>query len=86
MKIEEIQLKEFARNYTGYLPQMVCISTIYKPELSIYTQLKRIPPKISAFFDRSKIAKVYKSNHAPDPRDNYYLILSTDDTIFMIEY
>jgi len=87
MEIEEIMFEKFACNYVGYIPQTVSKSLFNESDLiSIFRQLKRIPPKISAFFDRSKISKVFKSDHAKKDLDNYYLILATDGTIFHIDY
>ena len=87
MQIHEIFKHKISGNYQGY--ELQRISEVIQPfeiDDKNFRRLKRIPPKISHFLDRSKINKVYKSDYRKDKRDNYYLILSTDGTIFMAEY
>ena len=85
MKINEI-LREKPLKHNGYMPVHISVSRFKKDELVWFKQLKTIPRKISAYFIRDKIVKVVKSQHAIDRLNNYYLILATDDTIFMVNY
>ena len=87
MIAEDILLKHPGR-HTGYMPQVVSISTLTEVDIKSdgYPRLKSIPGKISAYFDRKLIKKAWKSDHARKREDNFYLLLTTDNTIFLIEY
>ena len=86
MTVQEILRKQAGRR-VGYSPQSVGPSSWSVRELeTMFRRLKSIPGKITAYFERSKIAAVFKSNHAKDPRDNYYLILAVDGTVFHVDY
>lgn len=86
MEIKDILKKELKGNYEGY-----CISSISKSLLTIdnikgtFKKLKRIPKKISYFLHREKIKEAYKTDFNNIDLD-YYLIISTDGTIFHIDY
>jgi hypothetical protein len=86
MKLDDLLLTNQPCGYVGYVPSSICDTSWSLPDLSIFRQLKRIPPKISAFFDRSKIKAVFKSDCMADKLDDYYLIQTTDDTIFHVDY
>jgi len=86
MKIAEILKHECTGNYQGYLPASISHSNFTHKDLGMYRKLKRIPAKISYFFHRDKIESVYKSDCFSNPLDEYYLILSKDNTIFDISY
>ena len=85
MKTKEI-MREVCGKHTGYMPIDISKSTFTVKDLSIFRKLKRIPEKITAYFNRAKIKAVYKSDHMKDQRENYYLIHAADDTIFHITY
>jgi len=81
-------LKKRIGNYIGYQVQHIAVSSLfYKDIVDLgYKLLERVPNKVSAFCRREKIDKVYKSDCMRDPLDNYYLVVATDDTIFILEY
>ena len=85
MKIEEI-LKPKIHLYCGYQLQSISYTKWSQAELKMFSQLKRIPPKITAFLRRAQISKVFKSTHAQKDIDNYYLVLAVDGTIFHCSY
>ena len=86
MTVEDILRRKCGR-HVGYMPQSVG-PTSWRPEEleSMFRRLKSVPSKISAYFERSRISAVFKSNHMRSPIDNYYLILATDGTVFHVEY
>lgn len=84
MTIQDIMRKNPA-NHNGYMPQGISESRLKEKDLSIYKHLQKIPAKITAYFHRDKIKAVFKSDCFGGP-DDYYLILSTDNTIFHIDY
>lgn len=73
----------------GYLPQRVAqFKTTFREvqrELR-YQQLRVIPSKICAYFDRSKLVAAFKSTCFSKPEDNYYLLQTIDGTWFIVEY
>ena len=85
MKINEI-LREKPLKNNGCTPIYISVSRFKKNELFWFKQFKTVPRKISAYFDRDKIVKVFKDRHPTDRLNNYYLILTTDDTIFKVNY
>ena len=85
MKTKEI-MREVCGKHTGYMPIDISTSKFTVKDLSIFRKLKRIPEKITAYFDRAKIKAVYKSDYMKDQLDNYYLIRTIDDTMFIVEY
>lgn len=84
MTSDEILRKE-PSNYTGNVPQRF-VSMTESPENnfehlnSAFQILHKIPPKITAFFHRTKIKSVFKVD-----KRTYY-ILAVDDTVFAINY
>jgi len=86
MKIKDILKQQLNGDYSGYVLQSIGVSKHNIKDLELYNRLKRIPPKVSYFLDRTKIDKVYKSNCYKSPLDEYYLVLSNDKTIFILEY
>ena len=82
MKLSEL-IRKNPDNRIGYLPQLVS-ETAYGTD--VCKKMERIPNKISAYFHREKIKEVFKSDFAKDPLDNYYLIKTTDETVFLVEY
>jgi len=87
METKDILLKK-TLPHAGYIPRFVSVMCLTEQEADDYgyKKLQRIPRKISAYFDRSKIVKGYVSQHARDYRDNYYLLITTDKTVFSVEY
>ena len=85
MEIKDI-LRHSIGEHQGYMLTTVSLTTLTKDELVIYKQLKRLPQKITAYFDRSKIKTVYKSDCFPNPLNNYYIIQTIDDTLFVAQY
>jgi len=84
MKIEDIMRKNPA-NRIGYVPQSISESLLKEKDLYMYKILHKIPSKITAYFHRNKIKGVFKSDCFKGV-DNYYLILTTDNTIFHVDY
>ena len=84
MKVNDILRKKADANYQGYLLDGISETSI--TDLTTYKQLKRVPHKISSFLIREKIKKVFKSDCFVNPLDEYYLVLSTDGTIFHLDY
>ena len=87
MDTNDIMLKN-PLPHTGYIPRFVSVMCLTEKDADEcgYKRLQRIPRKISAYFNRAKILKAYISNHARDYRDNYYLLVTTDKTVFSVEY
>ena len=87
MDIGDLMLKT-PLPHIGYMPRSISLMCLTEKEADEYgyKKLQRIPRKITAYFDREKILKAYISHHARDYRDNYYLLVTTDKTIFIIEY
>ena len=79
-------IRHIPKNRIGYEPRSVSRSLLTVYDLGIYRKLERIPSKISAYFHRKKIRSVFKSDYAKRDIDNYYLVLTNDNTIFHIEY
>lgn len=77
-------LRESAGRRCGYSPQSVGPTSL-DPD-GLLERLKRIPSKITAYFRRELIASVYKSDYCRDPRDEYYIIVTTDGTRFHVDY
>lgn len=84
MKIDDI-MRNKAGRHVGYVPQRVSQSRLKTSDLEIYKRLQVVPSKVSAYFHREKIQAVYKSDCFAR-EDNYYLILTTDGTIFHVDY
>ena len=87
MKAHDI-LRSTALRHVGYEPRFVSLMALTAKEADEYgyKRLQRIPQKISSYFYRDKILKAYVSTHAKDWRDNYYLLVTTDKTVFCVEY
>ena len=85
MNIDDITRKQPLR-HVGYVPANISISRFTIPELAWFQRLKTKPRKITAYFYANKIKSVYKLTHVQDRLNDYYLIRSTDDTIFMVNY
>lgn len=81
-------LRKHAGNHRGYMPQSIGLTTLTDEHIkeSGLTRLRRLPAKITAYFERDKIASVHKSSYAADPRDDYYIITAIDGTKFHVEY
>jgi len=74
-------IKRIEAKYTGYVLQNYYRSYLTPDDIrELYTKLKRIPPKISAFIDRSTIAEAFKYTKW------IYLIIDTDGNTFVINY
>ena len=86
METQEILRNNTTSTYQGYVLQSIGYSYYTKQELNLFRKLKKIPAKISAFLHRNKILSVYKSDCFADKRDDYYLILTIDGTIFQVDY
>lgn len=71
--------------HIGYVPQRVSQSGLTTADLDVYRRLQVVPSKVSAYFHRDKILAVYKSD-CFTREENYYLILTTDGTIFRADY
>ena len=78
--------KELKGNYVGYELQSIYPSDDKPFEYDDCRKLKRIPRKISYFFDKSKISEVRKTDYAKLEIDNYYLIKTTKDKYVMAIY
>lgn len=87
MEIEDIARKKIG-HHIGYMPQYICFSgwTLKGIIEAGFLRLLRVPRKISAYYKRALIKNVYKSNCYKNPLDDYYLIESTDGTIFEVQY
>ena len=86
MEAKEILLKH-PRFREGYSPVEISTSQLTFDELNRdWRILHRIPGKITAYFDRNKIKAVFKGDYARDPRDNPYMLLAVDNTVFMVRY
>lgn len=86
METRDILRKRVGKNYVGYVPQSISHIELSESNLNTLTKLQRVPRKISAHFHRDKIRDVFKSDCFKDPRDNYYIIQTTDDTLFFVDY
>lgn len=77
-----------AGKHQGYMPTNIGVTTLTDDLIkeSGLKRLRRLPLKITAYFDRDKILTVHKSDHRSDDRDNYYIITATDGTKFHVEY
>lgn len=84
MRIEDI-LRNKAGRHVGYVPQRVSQSGLTAADLDVYRRLQVVPSKVSAYFHRDKILAVYKSD-CFTREENYYLILTTDGTVFHVDY
>ena len=49
-------------------------------------ELKKIPAKVGRFLDKTKIKRIWKTDCEKDWRDNWYFILTTDNTMFEAHY
>jgi len=87
METKDILRKQIG-NYIGYQVQHIAVSLLSHKDIidQSFKLLERVPYKVSAYCRREKINKVYKSDCMKDPLDNYYLVVATDDTIFILEY
>jgi len=86
MNCQEIIRKE-PLEHNGYQLSSISRSLYTHVEVEeMFTRLQRIPRKISAYVQKSKIKAVFKSSHARDPRNNYYIVQTTDGTLFHLEY
>jgi len=87
METKDILRKRIG-NHIGYQVQHIAVSLLSHKDIidQNFKLLERVPRKVSSFCRREKIDKVYKSNCMKDPLDEYYLVISTDDTIFILEY
>jgi len=73
--------KTIKANYQGHVLQSYARSTLTPDDIrQLYTRLKRIPAKITAFVDRSTIAEAYKYT------DWYYFIIDTDGKPYVLDY
>jgi hypothetical protein len=84
METSEILRKEVRQGYQGYIPQE--IYTFDNVNLDCYNKLKRIPSKITSFFKRENISEVYKAYYNHDLKEQQYIIVTTDNSQFMIVY
>lgn len=85
MKVEDIIRKNPA-NHNGYMPQYISETMIKEKDLlTTYRILHKIPAKITAYFHRNKMKAVFKSDCFGGAND-YYLILTTDNTIFHVDF
>ena len=87
MKAKDILLQH-PRWRVGYVPQSVAQTPLNRKDMDElgYHRLLKIPSKIAAYFDRSKIVAAWNSRHMPRPEDNYYVLQATDGTFFHVEY
>ena len=87
MRTNDILIKQLSKSYTGYLLQSISKSHLTLKDIldCQYPKLKTIPHKITYFLHRNKIKEVYKSD-CFGGIDNYYLVHTTDGTIFHLEY
>lgn len=91
MKVQEILLDNIQQIYQGYQLDSICktkwneqdVSDIWKGQV---VELKRIPAKISRFFDKKKIKRLWKTTCEKDRMNNWYFILTTDNTMFEAHY
>lgn len=81
-------LRQHAGNHRGYMPTSIGVTTLSDKHIeeSGLKRLRTLPRKITAYFEREKIATVHKSDYCADDRDNYYIITATDGTRFHVEY
>ena len=87
METKDILRKQIG-NYIGYQVQHIAVSLLSHKDIidQNFKLLERVPHKVSAFSRREKIKEAFKSDCMKDPLDNYYLVVATDDTIFILEY
>jgi len=85
MEIKEI-LRKTAGTHNGYMFSTIGESLLTHKDIKEmgYKQLKIIPNKVTSFLVKEKITKVFKSDCFRYP-NNYYLVESTDGTIFHLE-
>jgi len=89
MEIKDILKKQCKGIYIGYQLQTIAISLLTRADIIRQFGLKpmkRISKKISYFLHRDKIKEVFYCKYAKDWRDNYYLVIATDGTVFHLEY
>jgi len=87
METKDILRKQIG-NHIGYQVQHIAVSLLSHKDIidQSFKLLERVPHKVSAFCRREKIKEVFKSDCMKDPLDNYYLVVSSDGTIFILEY
>ncbi len=86
MKIDDIVLTKPKRIHYGFQLQTIAYTSLKIEDMTSYQKLLRIPTKITAFLDRSKIKEVFKADCFKDPADAYYIVRAIDDTFFHLEY
>jgi hypothetical protein len=87
MQTNDIMRRQVGRAI-GYMPTSIGVTSLtdeYIRDCGLKL-LRRLPPKITAYFHRDKIVSVHKSDYCADDRDNYYIITATDGTKFHVEY
>jgi len=85
MTVSELYRKD-PQFYRGYAVDSVSTwrGTLADIKKAGYHRMQAIPRKLTAMFDRTKIAQVFKSECFWEP-DYYYLLVTTDGTIFYID-
>jgi len=88
MEIADILNQKNMGAYQGYWLQQIYTTTLTEYDVILMDSklLQRVPRKISYFLNRSKISKVFRTRFAEDPRDDNYMVLSTDGTMFEAVY
>ena len=84
MTSNDLLLDKPARRF-GYEPYSVSKTTLEPKGCGFLKRLRKIPSKITAYFDRAKISEVYKTIYG-DLDDAYYIIRATDGTLFHVDY
>jgi len=86
MRVEDILRKQLG-DHCGYQLSNISVSKLSYHDIldGGFMWLRRVPGKVTAFLDRRKIDKAFKSvcfrGH-----DNFYLVVAKDGTIFHLEY
>ena len=78
-------LREHPALRFGYEPYSVSTTTLEPKGCGFLKRLRTIPSKITAYFDRAKISEVWKTIYG-NPEDAYYIIRTTDGTLFHVDY
>ena len=84
MTVDELLRDKPARRF-GYEPYSVSVTTLEPKGCGFLRRLLVVPSKISAYFDRKKIAEVWKTLYG-GLDDGYYIIRATDGTLFHVDY
>ena len=76
-----LSLRKYAGDRTGYVLQGYAKSLLSPQEVArLYTKLKRIPPKISAYFERNTIKAAFKYTEFT------YFVVDTENNVFILDY